>query len=77
MKDIEGNKVLEAHVNRDFPVALVEVTNPDIVEDGKFAVITDCGFNPTEGFNELDYQFFDSLEAAQAAYDKEVQPLIV
>ena len=69
--EIDGNKVLEAHMHRDFPVALVEITNEDLFEDGKYAVVTNCGWNPMEGSNELDFRFFETLEDALIAFQKE------
>lgn len=70
---INGNEVLESHTNRDFPVFLVHVTNKEFDEHGMFAVVTDQGFNPLEGFNEFDYRYFSGRPEAEAAYDKEVK----
>ena len=70
--EIEGNKVLKCDKTRKFPIALVEITNREWDELGLYAVVQNCGFNPSEGFNELDYQLFDNLPDASIAYDVKV-----
>ena len=63
---IGSDKILEESVDaHGCPVALVKMADP---EDGEYAVVTNCGFNPVEGFNELDYQFFDSLAEAKDVF---------
>lgn len=74
-KQIEGNKILESHVNCDFPVFLVEITNEHSDEIGKFAVVKNCGWNPLEGWHELDFRYFTLRADAEVAYDKEVSIL--
>jgi len=76
-QEFNGNKIINAHVNCDFPVYLLEVTNKDWDECGNFAVVTDCGWNPAEGFNEFDHRFFDKLEDAAVAFEREVHGLRV
>lgn len=67
---IEGNNVIDCRLDCEFPVFLVEVANQDWDECGKFAVVTDCGWNPLDGWHEIDYQYFDTLEAARSAFDE-------
>lgn len=66
--NIEGNSVIDCHLDCEFPVFLVEVTNQDWDECGKFAVVTDCGWNPLEGWREIDYRYFGTLETARSAF---------
>lgn len=66
---IEGNNVIDCHLDCEFPVFLVKITNKDWDECGKFDVVTDCGWNAIEGWREFDHQYFDTLEAARFAFD--------
>jgi hypothetical protein len=72
LEDIDGNKILK--FNPAFRVALVEMQD-DCRDNGKYAVVTDLGFDPMEGFNELEYQYFSARSKAAAAYSKEVERL--
>jgi hypothetical protein len=67
---ISGNKILMAHAI--VPVALVAMQD-DCQDDGIYAVVTNLGFNPAEGSNELDFQYCDDWNHAVNLWHAEVE----
>lgn len=66
----QENSVLASKAGECGAILLLEITNADWDEVGRFAIAEDCGFNPVEGFNEWHFRYFDRLEDAYAAFCK-------